>query len=91
VVLSPPVSFVLILFFTTSYTTLSNFFPASMHFWSLCLCPSHSNIILIESMNDVGFAICFPAMSNAAPCTGSNKPKSSPIFAAGAMPNPPIT
>ena len=57
----------------------------------MCFIPSQSNIILIDKIKDDGLAICFPAISKAAPCTGSNNAKLSPIFAAGATPSPPTT
>ena len=38
-----------------------------------------------------GFAIFFPAISGADPCTGSNNPLWSPMFPDGARPNPPTS
>ena len=61
------ISLVLIPFFSISYTVDSNCPATSMHFLSLFVIPSQSNIILIDKMNEEGFAICFPAISNAAP------------------------
>ena len=76
----PPISIVLLFCFNKVTIAFSILTASVNNNGSLNFSPIHSSIIFVLRNIDEGLAIFFPAISKAAPCTGSNNEKFLPIF-----------
>ena len=69
--------------------SFNNFNIASSNLSAASFSPRYLSIIIADSIMAIGFALFWPAMSGAEPCTGSNNAASKPMFADGISPSPP--
>jgi len=91
VVAFPPRSGVLVPVSRTLLTALRTEEAPTEHASSCLVFESQSSIIATVRIIAIGFATPFPAMSGAAPWTGSKRAKSAPMFAEGVIPSPPTS